>query len=140
MSVGKMCYQELEMVFKQANFSLPKEIVLVPSAPQIEILKRASLFLTHTGFGSMHESLYFGVPMIAMPIAADQPLNARYLENKLQACVCVNFRSPNSIEIQNSIEKILIDQKYHTACLKYSKLLKDSNGEKNGAALIDSLI
>jgi UDP:flavonoid glycosyltransferase YjiC (YdhE family) len=140
MSVGKMCYQKLEMIFNQANYSLPKEIVLVPSAPQIEILKRASLFLTHTGFGSMHESLYFGVPMIAMPISADQPLNARYLENELHACVCVNFRSPNSLEIQNSIEKVLIDQKYHRACLKYSKLLKNSNGAKNGAELINSML
>ena len=140
MSVGKICYKELERIFKLDNHSLPKEIVIVPSAPQIEILKRASLFLTHTGFGSMHESLYFGVQMIAMPIAADQPYNARYLENELKACVSVNFRCPNSIEIKNAIEKILIIQKYHQACLKFSKLLKDSDGAKNGGELIDSLI
>ena len=140
MSVGQNLYQELERVFKKTNHTLPKEIVIVPSAPQLEILKRASLFLTHTGFGSMHESLYFGVPMVAMPISADQPLNARYLENYLRACVSVNFRCPNSIELKNCIEKILMDQKYHKACLKFSKLLKDSNGAKNGAELINNTL
>lgn len=139
MSVGKSCYDELNKIFKLANHSLLEEIVIAPSAPQIEILKRASLFLTHTGFGSMHESLYLGVPMIAMPISADQPLNTRYLEKDLKACVSVDFRHSNSIEIKNAIERILIDQSYHKQCLTYSRLLKDCNGAKNGAELINTL-
>ena len=139
MSVGKSCHDDLNKIFQLANYSLPEEIVIVSSAPQTEILKRASLFLTHAGFGSMHESLFYGVPMIAMPIAADQPVNAKYLENDIKACVSLNFRCTSSDQLKNAFEKILTDQSYHESCLKYSKLLKKCNAATNGAKLIKSL-
>ncbi|EPS63853.1 hypothetical protein M569_10930, partial [Genlisea aurea] len=31
------------------------------------------------GWGSITESLYFGVPIVAMPMNADQPVNARFV-------------------------------------------------------------
>ena len=140
LSVGNACFDQLESIIKLGKLDLPKEIVIVRSAPQIEILKRASLFLTHTGFGSMHESLYFGVPMVAIPISADQPLNARYLEKNLKGGIVANFRSLTSVELKNTIEKILSDNSYHESCLKYSKLLKNCNGAVNGSKFINSLL
>jgi UDP:flavonoid glycosyltransferase YjiC (YdhE family) len=42
------------------RYALPKNIELVKTAPQIEILKRASLFLTHCGMNSTSETIYYG--------------------------------------------------------------------------------
>ncbi|CAN6566870.1 unnamed protein product [Malus baccata var. baccata] len=51
-------------------------------APQVKILKHSSVggFVSHCGWSSVLESIKFGVPIIAMPMQLDQPLNARLVE------------------------------------------------------------
>nr|GMC92646.1 beta-D-glucosyl crocetin beta-1,6-glucosyltransferase-like [Ipomoea batatas] len=48
-------------------------------APQGMILEHSSIggFVSHCGWSSVMEALKFGVPIIAMPMHLDQPLNAR---------------------------------------------------------------
>jgi len=45
--------------------------IVVRSAPQIELLKRAALCITHAGLNTTLESLARGVPMVAIPIGYD---------------------------------------------------------------------
>ncbi|XP_015901063.2 beta-D-glucosyl crocetin beta-1,6-glucosyltransferase-like [Ziziphus jujuba] len=51
-------------------------------APQIKILENWSIggFVSHCGWSSVMESIKFGVPIIALPMHLDQPLNARLVE------------------------------------------------------------
>ncbi|KAM3360214.1 hypothetical protein P3S68_019926 [Capsicum galapagoense] len=53
--------------------------VLDKFAPQSRILNHPSTggFISHCGWNSVMESIDFGVPIIAMPIHLDQPMNAR---------------------------------------------------------------
>jgi zeaxanthin glucosyltransferase len=53
--------------------SIPSNVVVVPIAPQIELLKRAALCITHAGLNTALEALAQGVPMVAIPIGFDQP-------------------------------------------------------------------
>ncbi|KAF8397868.1 hypothetical protein HHK36_016793 [Tetracentron sinense] len=48
-------------------------------APQTKILQHSSIggFVSHCGWSSVVEGMRYGVPIIAMPIHLDQPLNAR---------------------------------------------------------------
>jgi zeaxanthin glucosyltransferase len=52
---------------------LPGDPLVVKFAPQVEVLKRASLCITHAGLNTALESLANGVPMVAIPITNDQP-------------------------------------------------------------------
>jgi zeaxanthin glucosyltransferase len=52
---------------------IPSNTIVVRSAPQIELLKRAALCITHAGLNTVLESLAQGVPMVAIPIGYDQP-------------------------------------------------------------------
>jgi zeaxanthin glucosyltransferase len=52
---------------------IPPNAIIVSAAPQIELLKRASLCITHAGLNTTLESLAQGVPMVAIPIGYDQP-------------------------------------------------------------------
>ncbi|WOH07146.1 hypothetical protein DCAR_0626575 [Daucus carota subsp. sativus] len=56
-----------------------KGIILETWAPQTRILAHPSIggFVSHCGRGSVTEALAYGVPIIAMPMQYDQPLNAR---------------------------------------------------------------
>ena len=77
-AVGK--FPEIQMVLSVgANINLdllgaiPSNAVVVSAAPQIELLKRATLCITHAGLNTTLESLAQGVPMVAIPIGYDQP-------------------------------------------------------------------
>lgn len=58
-------------------------MVLEGWAPQTRILQHPSTggFVSHCGWSSVVEALYFGVPLIAMPMKFDQPTNAKLLVN-----------------------------------------------------------
>jgi zeaxanthin glucosyltransferase len=51
----------------------PSNVIVVRSAPQIELLEKATLCITHAGLNTTLEALGQGVPMVAIPIGFDQP-------------------------------------------------------------------
>ncbi|GAA2413150.1 macrolide-inactivating glycosyltransferase [Streptomyces glaucosporus] len=60
---------------------LPANIEVHSWVPQLAILKQADAFVTHAGAGGSQEGLACGVPMVAVPQAADQFGNAETLQN-----------------------------------------------------------
>ena len=52
---------------------IPSNAIVVRSAPQTELLRRAALCITHAGLNTALESLAEGVPMVAIPIGYEQP-------------------------------------------------------------------
>lgn len=72
-SMGQ-CEQQIDTA------SLPENFFAYKFVPQIDVLRKASLFITHAGMGSVNESLYFGVPMLMSPVASDQPMVAERVE------------------------------------------------------------
>ena len=52
---------------------LPDNPIVVGYAPQLELLQKATLTITHGGLNTTLESLSNGVPMVTIPIANDQP-------------------------------------------------------------------
>ncbi|CAI9117065.1 OLC1v1018389C1 [Oldenlandia corymbosa var. corymbosa] len=51
-------------------------------APQVKILTHPNIggFVSHCGWNSVLEGMKFGLPIIAMPMQLDQPINARLIE------------------------------------------------------------
>ena len=77
-TVGKL--PEIQVVLSTGKNVKPEDLgsvlsntTLVRSAPQIELLKRATLCITHAGLNTTLEALGQGVPMVAIPIGYDQP-------------------------------------------------------------------
>jgi zeaxanthin glucosyltransferase len=56
--------------------SPPPNVMLVNWAPQLQVLKRTSIMITHGGLGTIKECILLGVPMIVFPLMRDQPFNA----------------------------------------------------------------
>jgi UDP:flavonoid glycosyltransferase YjiC (YdhE family) len=52
--------------------AVPDNVTVVPWVPQVAVLGSASLFVTHGGFNSTKEALSQGVPLVVIPLGADQ--------------------------------------------------------------------
>ena len=50
-----------------------RDTIVVQRAPQLELLKRATLCVTHAGLNTTLEALAQGVRLVAIPITNDQP-------------------------------------------------------------------
>ncbi len=59
---------------------IPDNFTVYSHVPQLEVLKKADVFVTHGGMNSITESLYFCVPMVVIPHMTDQPVNAKRVE------------------------------------------------------------
>ncbi|KAM3686177.1 hypothetical protein ACJW31_11G177700 [Castanea mollissima] len=83
-------------------------------APQKTILKHSSIggFVSHCGWSSVMESMKFEVPIIAMPMHLDQPVNARLVE-ALGAGVEVKRDTNGRLEreeVAKVIRKVLVEK------------------------------
>ena len=136
-STGESCY---DMLVRQRNDhnSLGNRVLLLKTAPQIEMLKRASLFVTHSGMNSTSEAVHFGVPMICLPMAVglDQPLVAYRVADELGLGVRMKVKGLNQTELSQTMMKILTDESFYERALVYSDISQKYNGIENTCKLI----
>ncbi|KAG7648044.1 UDP-glucuronosyl/UDP-glucosyltransferase [Arabidopsis thaliana x Arabidopsis arenosa] len=85
--------------------------IVVPWAPQVELLKHEAMGVnvTHCGWNSVLESVSAGVPMIGRPILADNRLNGRAVEVVWKVGVMMD----NGVFTKEGFEKCLNDVFVH---------------------------
>jgi zeaxanthin glucosyltransferase len=52
---------------------IPANVVVVKHAPQLSLLRRAAVMVSHSGGTSLKECIMLGVPMVILPLGGDQP-------------------------------------------------------------------
>lgn len=60
---------------------IPDNVEVRPFFPQLDVLRHADVFLSHTGMNSTMEALYFEVPLVAFPLQPEQEANARRVQD-----------------------------------------------------------
>jgi len=118
--------------------SAPDHILVINKwIPQIKVLRRASVHITHGGFSSIRESIECQVPMIVIPFNNDQPGNAaRVVYHNLGVRVMLSKVVGAEIVKQS---KLLIDSPMYKESLRKMKLEFDRQRAKQSAAdLIES--
>jgi MGT family glycosyltransferase len=129
-------YSELKEYEENGKLNVPPNVLLLPKVPQLEILKRASLFVTHCGMNSTNESIYYAVPMVNVPLSADQPLVAHRAANELGFGVYVDFINMKEETFKNALLQVLNDDSYHERIYRFSQLSRQSNGKITSANYI----
>lgn len=132
-NVGSICYEE----FKNLKYEVPNNIKITSYAPQLEILKRATIFVTHCGMNSVSESTHFGVPMICMPAGADQPLVAQRVTNELGLGVLNSIQTMDTNNLRADFHKILDDESIMERCYDYALLSHQHIGQKKACEIFE---
>lgn len=124
---------------KEKLGELPGKPIVVNYAPQLELLEKASLCITHAGLNTVLESLSYGVPMVAIPIANDQPaIAARIAWTRTGEIVSLNCLS--SSKLKKAIEQVLSGDSYKEKALELQKAIKQAGGVKKAADIVEKAI
>ncbi|MFC5701158.1 macrolide family glycosyltransferase [Cohnella faecalis] len=90
---------------------IPGNFIVRNHVPQLEILKHACMFITHGGMGSTNEALSLGVPLIIVPMAADQPIVARRIQD-LGAGILLNRDDLTPDLLRTTAEQVMLNPSY----------------------------
>lgn len=109
--------------------TIPSNFIARNFVPQLSILARASVFITHGGANSVHESIVYEVPMVVVPQAADQFILAGQVE-KFGAGISLD---PHRIEdepqlLKNAVKKIISDPLYRRNCSTIKQSFQSCGG------------
>ncbi|XP_076794857.1 UDP-glucuronosyltransferase 2B17-like isoform X3 [Arvicanthis niloticus] len=81
--------------------------------PQNDLLghPKTEAFVTHGGTNGIYEAIYHGVPLVGLPMFADQPHNIAHMEAK-GAAVKVNINKMTSAELLSALRAVINEPSY----------------------------
>ena len=114
---------------------LSPNVRVFSKVPQLTVLRRAALFVTHGGMNSVNEALYYGVPMIVLPFGLDQPLVGQELaQHKLGRVIAP--QKLTSERLWRTAKALLRDLEARAARLRMKQEAEQSGGNREVAARI----
>jgi N-glycosyltransferase len=98
----------------------PANVHLTGVVQQRALLPRCDLFVTHAGFGSIREALSAGIPMVSLPLNAEQPANAARLA-ELGIAVSLDAATANVETIAQACREVLDVPRYRDAAREWQR-------------------
>jgi zeaxanthin glucosyltransferase len=118
---------------------LPGKPLVVKTAPQLELLKRAEIVITHAGLNTALETLMEGKPMIAIPMAHDQPAVAARLASSKVAEV-LPLRTLSAKQIRSALVTVLNDPSYRDSARGIQTRIRSVCGLERAADIIEEAL
>ncbi|XP_049486527.1 UDP-glucuronosyltransferase 2A2 isoform X2 [Panthera uncia] len=94
--------------------------------PQNDLLghPQTKAFITHGGTNGIYEAIYHGVPMVGVPMFADQPDNIAHMKAK-GAAVEVNINTMTSEDLLNALRTVINEPSYKENATRLSRIQHD---------------
>jgi zeaxanthin glucosyltransferase len=118
---------------------LPGNPLVVRYAPQLQLLEKADLTITHAGMNTTLECLNNGVPMVAIPIANDQPgIASRIVWSGCGEAIPVKKVNVNNLRV--AITKVLTGDSYKNNALRLQAAIQKAGGAKRAIDIIEQAV
>uniref|UniRef100_G1QFX5 glucuronosyltransferase n=2 Tax=Myotis lucifugus TaxID=59463 RepID=G1QFX5_MYOLU len=94
--------------------------------PQNDLLghPKTKAFITHGGTNGIYEAIYHGIPMVGLPMFADQPDNIVHMKTK-GAAISLDFNTISSTDLLNALKTVINDPSYKENTMKLSRIHHD---------------
>uniref|UniRef100_G3S6S5 UDP-glucuronosyltransferase n=1 Tax=Gorilla gorilla gorilla TaxID=9595 RepID=G3S6S5_GORGO len=94
--------------------------------PQNDLLghPKTKAFITHGGTNGIYEAIYHGIPMVGIPLFADQHDNIAHMKAK-GAALSVDIRTMSSRDLLNALKSVINDPIYKENVMKLSRIHHD---------------
>ncbi len=115
--------------------TIPDNFHVYHFVPQISALKIADVFVTHGGMNSVSEALVHGVPMVVIPFMADQPTNARRVE-ELGLGKQLAYKKMDSQALRDTTVSVMTDKNILENVDLMKEKMSECPGNAGGARMI----
>lgn len=105
------------------NEEVPANALVVPYAPQLALLEKSSMLITHAGLNTALEGLARGLPMLCIPITNDQPGVAARIE-WLKAGMTMLPGKVSAERIREAVTRLMTEPSWRSNALDYQQKLK----------------
>ena len=119
--------------------ALPGNPLVVSYAPQLALLERASVAITHAGMNTALECLTYGVPMVAIPVTNDQPGVAARIA-WIGAGEIVPLHKLTAKRLHEALKLVLTQESYRQNALRLKQAIAASGGVTQAADIIEQAI
>lgn len=124
----------------EAMRDLPGRPLVVNFAPQIELLSRAAMTITHAGMNTTQQSLYFGVPAVAIPLAHDQPAIAARLA-RTGAGIMIPPKKLTVETLREAVSAVLpADSEYRKQARRLGEASRTAGGVERAADIAEQAV
>ena len=113
--------------------------IVVNYAPQLDLIKRASVVITHAGINTVLESLSEGVPLVCIPLGNDQPGVAARVKAH-GAGVVVHGRRANARRLRSAVRTVLGNDSYRLAARKIQSAIAEVDGLDRAADIVEDVL
>ncbi len=132
-------YRVIVSMGPQADeFELAANMVGAEFLPQTSILPQVDLVITHGGNNTVTESLYFGKPMVVLPLFWDQYDNAQRLD-ETGLGIRLDTYGHSGEELTAAIDRLLANRELRGRLDTLSSALQAARGTERAADLIERL-
>lgn len=107
--------------------------------PQLEVLKHTDVFVTHGGMNSSSEALYYGVPLVVVPVTGDQPLVAKRVA-EVGAGIRLDRKELTPELLREAVKKVMDDATFKEKSRKVGETLRDAGGYKKAIEEIEKFV
>ncbi|MBS1881609.1 MAG: glycosyl transferase [Actinobacteria bacterium] len=118
------------------EFELAPNMAGAEFLPQTSVLPQVDLVITHGGNNTVTESLFFGKPMVVLPIFWDQHDNARRIE-ETGFGVRLDTYAHGADELRAAIARLVDDRAVADRLARTSRRLRGARGTERAADLIE---
>jgi MGT family glycosyltransferase len=118
---------------------LPGNHLLVDFAPQLALLDKASLLITHAGVNTVLEAISRGVPMVALPRSADHPGMASRIEHS-GVGLRASFRRCTADELRRLIQRVLSEDVFRQRVRELQKVMIAAGGAARAAEIAEEAL
>ena len=123
----------------ESGLEVPAGALVLSRVPQRTVLTRAAAFITHAGVSSALEGLLAGVPMLAVPLANDQPGMAARLDYHGAARLLLP-KDASVARIREGTLAVLNDARYRERAVALGDALRATPGLPRAAQLIEDAL
>lgn len=115
-----------------------ENVYIEPYIPNSLLLPHCEIIISHAGYGTVMGALKAGIPMVLIPLGADQNFHAKRCE-ELGVAIVLNADKISPSEVRKSVKTVFNSPKYRIEAQKLKQKFNSAPSLNNAIRLLEKL-